>query len=380
MSYHCSECGRTLVSRAGDTCGACAMKETRQRVQAEHEETPEREVSHEERCEPVCGATQWTVTEAYCGDEANLVCTITGNPPDGPAIIEILHPENGSVIETINAEMTGGRVESTWVTKAQTENWRTDEIPFRVKAAGLTCNSSNVFTFRDRPTSNWTRKDFMRSCPRREGVAVQRHRTVYELNLEADKVKQRLKLKSFPTGGITDETKTAFETMVTTQSQATWNNGSNDKTFHRRNCQRGDECDCAFDCCKVGYELEINFVDADQHRRVYIVPQPDPPTAQISSWCRWDDSRWAYPPKAVTTYSHEVGHMLGQYDEYVTRCNDPSAAGTLCRQPAPAPAGQHNLMSHSGNSTLLSRHYRRILSFINSKSGNDTYDILPECT
>ena len=327
-------------------------------------------------CPPACGDARWIDTQAYCGDNARLRCTITENPADGPATVEILHPSNESVVATVNAQMTGGTIETTWVTKAQSANWRTDRIRFRVRAAGLTCESSNALSFRDRPTVDWARQDYMRSCP---GGATQ-HRTVYDLKLDAERVQQRLKLKTRPGDGIDRAAKTRFEEMVVSRSQTTWNNGFRDKTFHRQNCQRGEDCDCAYDCCKVGYRLIVQFFDEGQHRHVNVVPQPDPPAARLSSWCRWDDSRWAYPPKAVTTYQHEVGHMIGQYDEYVTRCNDPSGNDVPCRQPAPPPADERNLMSHSGNQTLLSRHYRRALTFLNENSGEDPYDVVPPCS
>ena len=69
--------------------------------------------------------------------------------------------------------------------------------------------------------------------------------------------------------------------------------------------------------------------------------------------------------------------MMGQYDEYVTSCNDPSAAGTEYRQPAPPPDDESNLMSTSGNTTMLNRHYRRLRSFLNDNADGDPYDIIP---
>jgi hypothetical protein len=69
--------------------------------------------------------------------------------------------------------------------------------------------------------------------------------------------------------------------------------------------------------------------------------------------------------------------MIGQFDEYVSSCPDPAAAGTQYRQPQPPPAAERNLMSHSGNTRLLNRHYRHMLEFLNDHSGGDTYKLIP---
>src|SRR5258708_10720883 len=83
-----------------------------------------------------CGDVRWVDTQAYCGDNARLQGTFTGTCPDGPATVQILHPTTGSVVDTINSNLRGGRVDAVWIAKAQTASWRTDRIRFRVMAAG----------------------------------------------------------------------------------------------------------------------------------------------------------------------------------------------------------------------------------------------------
>lgn len=336
----------------------------------EQPETP----GGEEPSEYECGNTQWIDTSKYCGDNARLECTITGGPPDGSATVEILHPSDGSVVDTINANLTGGRVEATWVAKAQTADWRTDQIRFRVRAAGLTCTSSNTFTFRARPTTGTVNQDYMRGCP---GGSNQ-HRTVYDFKLEESRVLQTLKLKAEAESGTSGATVTSFKTEAETRIESVWNDGFNNKKFHRHDCQRGESCDCEFDCCKAGFHLNVQFVTSGQHRRIIVVGQPNPSSPTVGSWTRYDDSTWAYPAKAqASTYAHEGGHMLGQYDEYVTSCNDPTPSGDQYHQPAPPPASERNLMSTSGNTRLLNRHYRRVLAFLNDNADGDEYDIIP---
>jgi len=321
-----------------------------------------------------CGLTRWIDTSKYCGDNVRLECAITGGPPDGAATVEILHPSSGSVIHTINTTLTGGRFSATWVAKAQTADWRTDQIRFRVQAAGLTCTSSNTFTFRARPTTGTVLQNYMCGHAAHGGG----HRAVYDLMLEANRVLQTLKFKSWSDPGVPAATLTAFAGEVETRAETVWNNGFNAKKFHRHNCQRGAACDCTFDCCKAGFHLDVQFVASGQHRQIKVIPQPNPAAPTIISWCRYDDSAWAYPGVDPTSvYAHETGHMLGQYDEYVTSCNDPSPAGTLYRQPAPPPAAELNLMSTGSNLRLLNRHYRHVLKFLNDKAAGDVYEIIP---
>ncbi len=82
-----------------------------------------------------------------------------------------------------------------------------------------------------------------------------------------------------------------------------------------------------------------------------------------------NNSHWGDPPlNGNTTYPHEVGHVLGQFDEYTTGGTDPNGV-----QPANGPA---NLMNN-GNLTLFNRHYRRVLVFLNNNAAGDPYEIIP---
>jgi hypothetical protein len=323
-----------------------------------------------------CGDVRWLDAQAYCGDNARLEANFAGNCPDGPATVEILHPTNGSVVATISATMTGGHVAAIWTTKAQTTNWRTDRHRFRVQAAGLTCTSSNEFTFRHRPTTAWININTTR--PVAASCSPTPREVIFDAQLEASRVAQLLKLRAQGGTGVAAAVVTAFKLRAESQIETVWNTGFDNKKFHRHNCLRGEACDCTFDCCKVGFHVDVSFVDSGEHWLIKVIAQPNPANPSVTSWTLYNTSEWGYPPKSAdTTYAHEAGHMIGHYDEYVTGCNDPSAAGTQYRQPAPVPATERNLMSHAGNTTLLNRHYRWLLKFLNDNSGGDPYDIIP---
>ncbi len=182
-----------------------------------------------------------------------------------------------------------------------------------------------------------------------------------DARLETDRVHYALKLKL--TGTFT----AAQQTDAKTRIETIWNDGFSNKSFHRKNCRRGTACDCAFDCCKVKFRIDVSWVASGEHYTVAIHAAAS--DAHSGTSCNGAD--WADPPIAVTTsYAHEAGHMLGQFDEYTGGGVDPSAV-----QPV-NPAGD-NLMKTAGDTTLLNRHYRWMLEFLNANSGGDPYEIVP---
>lgn len=285
-----------------------------------------------------------------------------GCPPVATATIEILK-HDGSVAETLTAPITENHFTATWIAKAQTANWRTDRHRFRFTAAGLTCTSANEFRFRQRPTTAWILMDV--DHPTNNGFApvVELH----DARLEADRVHYSLKLglTGAPFGA-------AKQASAKSQIETVWNNGFAAKKFHRTNCRRGRACDCAFDCCKANYRLDVNFIaNGFRHVDVEIFTSPPPPAARHRSGMGRNGSHWGDPPINVTsTYPHETGHVLGQFDEYPTGGTDPSGV-----QPANSPVP--NLMATSGNTTLLNRHYRFALAFLNNHAAGDPYEIIP---
>jgi hypothetical protein len=269
---------------------------------------------------------------------------------------------DGSVAETLNAQTTGLRFTATWISKAQTANWRTDRHRFRFTAAGVTCTSSNEFTFRQRPTTAWVLKNVVH--PSGNGFAPSHEK--HDARLEANRVHYGLKLKL--TGAAFDATKRA---NAKTRIETVWNDGFNDKRFHRTNCRRGRTCDCTFDCCKAGFRLDVSFVDSGEHLAVNVVTSPPPPASRQRSSMNGDGGTWGDPPlNETSTYAHETGHVLGQADEYSTGATDPTGV-----QPANAPSP--NLMSTTGNTTVLTRHYRHVLKFLNDNASGDPYETIP---
>ncbi len=316
-----------------------------------------------------CGVTTWLDTQAYCGDNVRLRCAIWGYPPDGPATVEILN--NETVVGTLDPSpnMVGGSVQATWVAKAPSADWRTVRLRFRVTAAGVTCTSSNEFTFRQRPTTAWRVRNVPHDVGRGYAPVTEHH----DSRLEIDRLHYNMKLL---TDGdpFTAAKKQAAKALI----ERVWNNGFSAKKFHRVNCRRGDACDCQFDCCKAGFRFDVNFVDSGQHMTIHIHAwdqiAPYPPCSQGV-----DAGDWTDPPRPadLSPYAHEVGHLLGQYDEYSTGAYDPTynaAHPDLLNTQPPSAGG--NLMGDL-SLTLLNRHYRYARDFLNANSGGDNYKIIP---
>jgi len=267
--------------------------------------------------------------------------------------VEILN--GGTVIATLNEKLQGGRVDATWVAKAPTANWRTDRIRFRVTAAGKTCPSANEFAFRQRPTTNWELKNVAHASGGGFAPVHEKH----DARLEANQVHYNLKLK---THGLAFPA--AKQTATKTQVEDEWNNGFGARKFHRTGCLRGQTCDCAFDCCKCGFHLDVTFVNSGEHVDIEIVAGPG------HSGTNGDGASWADPALHPLSYAHEVGHLLGQHDEYSSGAFDPTGV-----QPHSA-AGEANLMGDA-SAPLLNRHFRYVLKFLNDKAGGDTYETIP---
>jgi hypothetical protein len=315
----------------------------------------------------------WLDAQAYCGDSARLEVTVTPTPPDGSVSVDILHPSTGSSTASLTGNMTGGRMQTLWITKAQTANWRTDRIRFRanVSSIGQSCTSSNEFTFRQRPTTNWSTLNVVHAKTNASLGSVFEY---HDARLEANRVHYNVKIRTHG-----DPFGAAKQTNAKTRIETVWNNGFSGKKFHRTHCQRGRTCDCAFDCCKADFRLDANFPGSGEHLYVRVVHTAPGATVQGSSTAaaggRPITGTWGDPPRnADSTYAHEIGHILGQFDEYSPPVggNDPTGV-----QPVSPPTGQENLMSTSGNTTLFNRHYRWALRYLNDNASGDAYEIIP---
>jgi hypothetical protein len=307
---------------------------------------------------------RWLDVAAYCGDQAKIEGLVTPTPPDGSAKVEVILASTGATLATINTVVTSGRVGAVWVTKAPAASWRTEIIQFRmsIPSISVTGMSLNEFKFRQRPVTGWVLID--RLLPVAGGLFAP-VADVHDTSLEADRVHFSIKLRT--TGAVFPPARQANAKQLI---EDPWNDGFSAKRFHRTRCGRGRGCDCAFDCCKAGYRLDVNFVTSGEHVLITMLVPPDPTNPPASGTSR-NGSRWYEPPlDEPSVYAHETGHLMGQFDEYAGGGNDPTGV-----QPANSPVP--NLMATRLNTTTLTRHYRWALEFLNDHAASDPYEIIP---
>jgi hypothetical protein len=202
-------------------------------------------------------------------------------------------------------------------------------------------------------------------------VGTEPPEALFDAKLEGAKVRFKVKLRA-TSSALSAADLTRFKTQAKQHIEQVWNDGFRRRRFHRHRCRRRDDCDCEFDCCKAEFRLDAEFVDAGEQWLINVVAQAAPDEPSIASNVRYNDSRWVFPPRnADSTYAHETGHLTGQYDEYEDGWNDPTLI-----QPTTPRTGEENLMSTSGNTTLLDRHYRWAKKFLNDNASGDPYDII----
>lgn len=161
----------------------------------------------------------------------------------------------------------------------------------------------------DATTKVWTKSDQEYSWPAN-----------YAMEFKAGVLSIIGKIKLVPVGAlvITDEMKRAWKAQIETY----WNNAF---AAHRVGCGRGDECACAFGCCRYEVKVVCDFVESGELTTVNVNPGAAAGPWGSASW--WYSGTWwaewsSLVPKSVR--AHEFGHNLGLYDEYKAGALSPS--------------------------------------------------------
>lgn len=345
---------------------------------------------------------RWLATPVRCGDEVGFRAVITGSPADTTATIEIYAVGSGTMLMTKNVNVIGGVIQDRYRVYAFSQNWRTDRIKFRVLVPALSISgeSENELTFRNRPTTGW--ELINQQLP---GINSNPHR-IYDQSLEAGRVHISVKLR------LTGMTVTPAERLsIKRNIESVWNDGFNPRyKFRRANCRRG--ANCPGDGCNLDFRLDVNFVEDQPHISIEMRDGTLlDNTSQLNTGRRENTSRtgadlhwsnravcavtnirgragdectatvWYYPPAAASIFPHEIGHILGCFDEYFGGGNDPQGY-----QPYPAtaqtpiPPANQTLMSTHGVTTMHPRFYRYFLWFLNQHTNGDRYVIFDTTT
>src|ERR1700733_9993857 len=200
----------------------------------------------------------WVDTQVFCGDVAKMTATVTPAPVDGTSATVAIFVDGGAPIQDraflISVTINGGTINGEWPAKTASAAWRTDSMRFRVILLGAgaqTADSTNVLTFKGRTTTTVQSLHGPITTPSL-GV-VENH----DASLDADRVHYRLRIAEAAAPSTDAQ-------AAVTNIQNVWNDGFKNKTFHRVGCGRGDACDCAHDCCKVSWTLDVSVVPSGQ--------------------------------------------------------------------------------------------------------------------
>jgi hypothetical protein len=151
----------------------------------------------------------------------------------------------------------------------------------------------------------------------------------------------------------------AFDYMKK-RMEAFWNSdstGYNQWNYHRKDCKRGDDCQCkpvknaqgdyvTTGCCKVPFRLVVEKGGSGDHvvQLVFLSPSQALEAFDnelgLNRWgatgTRAHTGMFYYPENRVNTYAHEVGHMMGFPDQY--ECGVVAMGAMTPAGPAPAAA------------------------------------------
>jgi hypothetical protein len=320
----------------------------------------------------------WVDTTGRCGDLVDLKATLSPPPPAGTSAKIEVFVEGASAsgaaegLVLFTDVQSGGKLLAAWPAMAASSRWRTDSMRFRVTAdvgqSRYEGVSANVFRFKDRPTTG--RLSQKRSLRSTIGTVEMNH----DATLDPNEVLCELRIVLDPT---TEENTPATDDhgkKIVQVIEDVWNGNFRELCFHRKGCGRGHECKCTFDCCKVSWRIRVKYLgigNAFLGHHIWVKIEKPGSTSACSGATGLSVGVWQVSDKPPFSVAHEAGHLLGQFDEYVSKAanNDPSGEQKL-------PPKANNVMVSSWCHDLQPLHYRWSLEFLNSKTGGDEYETI----
>jgi len=266
-----------------------------------------------------------SASSVKCGDQVSMRADVVNIPSSTEATFLVKAISDGDLDE-VKARTGANSVEAKWVSQKPSGDWNgSPEVKFSVSASSLQAESAapqlSFFKYPDyRPSQisarmstknfGWHKKATVEFKNRKLIISVE----VQLLNRTQDRPTRkrkenygdwRARCEAVPIGGtVPDAAKAAIKATV----EGVY---AHQLYLHRKGCKRLDGCECPIDwlCCKFAVEVKLNFVET-----------PGPMTHRVNLWLntgRENTSDWfrreSWPG---TAYAHEVGHLMGFYDEY----------------------------------------------------------------
>ncbi|RLC30806.1 MAG: hypothetical protein DRH37_04520 [Deltaproteobacteria bacterium] len=287
---------------------------SRRRVGSDTEPCPQRHIEG------------WFVSQAEarsavkCGDRVVLCANSSNLPPGTPVSYRIKQcHDGGRTLETLSARLEsvpmGAQVDKDWISKKTFRGWDRNCIHFRVTGGGASANSQNERIFHRYPNVSAQTKTFARTSTNRGFRYAWTGK--YDIEFRNFEVVITVKIKlinrlgpqpqrpPLPAAGPPVDAGTKRRLKRSAEAIL-----SNRWVLHRDQCQRGAHCNCNVNrqCCKFRVRVNVQFVESGEHHRVDLFQGRNRYSVNSGAWGRipWDN----------LDYGHEIGHLLGWYDEY----------------------------------------------------------------
>ena len=324
---------------------------TRRRVGSDTEPCPQRHIEG------------WFVSQAEarssikCGDTV-VLCANSSDIPAGSSVSYRIKqcPDDGQRVQTLDGRLEsvprGAQVDKNWVSKKTFRGWDSNCINFRVTSRGASANSQNERTFHRYPNIASQTKTLARN------VTNSGHNYVwtgkYDIEFRNFEVIVTVKIKLLNRQGPQPQTPPlpAVGPAVDARTKRRLKQSaegilSNRWILHRDECQRGARCNCQVNrqCCKFRIRVRVQFVESGEHHRVDLFQGRNRYSVNSGAWGRvpWDR----------LDYGHEVGHLLGWYDEY----DSAGARGAI------APSGSRPPWQRNRSGAIMHCSGRRVPKF-----------------